>query len=85
MCRKTDCHAIVRAVTSLGNELGMATTAEGVETAEQLDAVTLAGCIEVQGYLFSQAVPGCAVPDLLESMADRLLPRHARTLTEPVG
>ena len=63
----------------------MATTAEGVETAEQLDAVTLAGCIEVQGYLFSQAVPGCAVPDLLETMADRLLARHARTLTEPVG
>ena len=85
MCRKTDCHAIVRAVTSLGNELGMATTAEGVETAEQLDAVTLAGCTEVQGYLFSQAVPGCAVPDLLKTMADRLLAGHARTLTEPVG
>jgi diguanylate cyclase (GGDEF)-like protein len=85
MCRKTDCHAIVRAVTSLGNELGMATTAEGVETAEQLDAVTLAGCTEVQGYLFSRAVPGCAVSDLLDTMAGRLPLRHARPVTEPVG
>jgi diguanylate cyclase (GGDEF)-like protein len=85
MCTKRDCGAIVRAVTGLGNELGMATTAEGVETAEQLDAVTLAGCTEVQGFLFSPAVPGCAVPELLRTIADMLLPRAARPVAEPVG
>jgi diguanylate cyclase (GGDEF)-like protein len=85
VCRKRDCGAIVRAVTSLGNELGMAITAEGVETGEQLAAVTLAGCTEVQGYLFSQAVPGCAVPELLRTIADILLPRAACSVAEPVG
>ena len=34
-----DCVAIVRAVATLGNDLGMAITAEGVETRQQLDAL----------------------------------------------
>lgn len=49
--QRDDCAAIVRAVTSLCNALGLATTAEGVETAEQLALVTAEGCKEVQGYL----------------------------------
>lgn len=85
MCDKQDCGAIVRAVAGLSNELGMATTAEGVETLEQLDAVTLAGCTEVQGYLFSPAVPGCAVPDLLRTIADMLASHGTRAMPEPVG
>ncbi len=84
VCRKRDCGAIVRAVTGLGHELDMATTAEGVETGEQLDAVTLAGCTEVQGYLFSPAVPGRLVPDVLQTIADLLLPHGARATPEPV-
>jgi EAL domain-containing protein (putative c-di-GMP-specific phosphodiesterase class I) len=69
LCKKQDCGAIVRAVACMSNELGVATTAEGVETREQLDAVTVAGCSEVQGYLFSPAVPSQAVPDLLQRIA----------------
>jgi EAL domain-containing protein (putative c-di-GMP-specific phosphodiesterase class I) len=42
--------AIVQAVTSLGTTLGMATTAEGVETREQLERLRAQGCTEVQGY-----------------------------------
>src|SRR6185295_16154390 len=61
--RQEDCGAIVRAVVSLSSELGMATTAEGVETQYQLDALAAIGCTEVQGYLFSAAVPGSQVPD----------------------
>ncbi len=52
-----DCKAIVRAVTSLGGNLGIATTAEGVETREQLCHLQAEGCSEVQGYLFSRPVP----------------------------
>jgi predicted signal transduction protein with EAL and GGDEF domain len=84
-CRKRDCGAIVRAVTGLGHELGMATTAEGVETAEQLAAITLAGCTEVQGYLFSPAVPASAVPDVLQAIAAMLVPHGAAAVPEPVA
>ena len=49
-----DLLAIVRAVTGLGAALGMATTAEGVESAEQLECLRREGCTEVQGFLFSK-------------------------------
>jgi diguanylate cyclase (GGDEF)-like protein len=48
---------IVRAVASLANGLGMKTTAEGVETKEQLNTITAEGCTEVQGFLFSHPLP----------------------------
>jgi len=58
--------AIVRAVTSLGRSLGMRTTAEGVETAEQLAWVRKEGCSEAQGYLFSKPAPQSAIGAVLE-------------------
>jgi diguanylate cyclase (GGDEF)-like protein len=54
---KGDCSAIVRAITSLGAALGMATTAEGVETVEQHRMVRDHGCTEVQGYFFGRPCP----------------------------
>jgi diguanylate cyclase (GGDEF)-like protein len=48
---------IVRAVTGLANGLGIKTTAEGVETREQLDTISSEGCTEVQGFLFSRPLP----------------------------
>jgi predicted signal transduction protein with EAL and GGDEF domain len=78
MASKPDCGAIVRAVASLSRELGMATTAEGVETREQLDLLVRAGCSEIQGYLFSPAVPGDAVAEVRASIAEML-----RQVAEP--
>jgi EAL domain-containing protein (putative c-di-GMP-specific phosphodiesterase class I) len=49
--------AILRAVANLGLSLGMATTAEGVETQEQVDKVRAEGCTEMQGYFFSPPRP----------------------------
>ena len=60
-----DCVAIVRAVAGLGANLGMLTTAEGVETIEQLQKVREQGCNEVQGYYFSPPRPAGEVAGLL--------------------
>ncbi len=57
LSERPDCVAIIRAVAGLGLSLGIATTAEGVETAEQLERVRAEGCTEVQGYLFSPPRP----------------------------
>ena len=57
--------AIVKAVVALAGSLGMKTVAEGVETAEQLALVRELGCDRIQGFIFSDAVPGSAVKTLL--------------------
>jgi diguanylate cyclase (GGDEF)-like protein/PAS domain S-box-containing protein len=62
-----DSMAIVRAVTGLGKSLGIATTAEGVETNEQLALLRSEGCTEVQGYLFSAPRPAAEVEKMLSS------------------
>ncbi len=57
MAHRPDCRAIVTSVLGLARELGMATTAEGVETEEQLEQLRKAGCTEVQGFLFDRPRP----------------------------
>jgi diguanylate cyclase (GGDEF)-like protein len=57
--------AIVRAIAALGISLGVPTTAEGVETAQQLDRVRENGCTSVQGYFYSKPVPAAQVAALL--------------------
>ena len=48
--------AIIRAVTSLCEGLGVAATAEGVETEEQLSILVQEGCVEAQGFLIKRPV-----------------------------
>jgi len=57
MGNRTDCLAIVQSVAQLALKLGMATTAEGVETLEQLEQVRAAGCTHAQGYYFDKPKP----------------------------
>lgn len=57
MTSNPDCMAIVIAVLSLAHDLGMTTTAEGVETEEQLELLRRTGCTEVQGFLFDRPRP----------------------------
>jgi len=61
--------AIVRAIASLGVSFGMTTTAEGVETEEQMRCLNLEGCVEVQGYLYSKPVPTSEIPNVLAGLA----------------
>jgi EAL domain-containing protein (putative c-di-GMP-specific phosphodiesterase class I) len=55
--QQSDCAAIICAITGLARSLGIGTTAEGVETAEQLELLRAAGCDQVQGFLFSRPQP----------------------------
>lgn len=57
--------AIVHAITKLGVSFGISTTAEGVETQEELFHLADEGCTEVQGWLFSKAIPAEDVPRIL--------------------
>ncbi len=53
--------AIVRAVAGLANNLNMISTAEGVETQQQLETLLAVGCVEMQGHLFSKARPAAEI------------------------
>ena len=46
--------AIIAAISSLADALGMDTTAEGVETLDELDLIRLHGCSHIQGYIYSK-------------------------------
>jgi len=65
LASRGDSMAIVRAVAGLGKSLGISTTAEGVETNEQLALLRSEGCTEVQGYLFSPPRPAAEVENML--------------------
>lgn len=65
--------AIVRAIAGLGISFGMTTTAEGVETEEQMRCLNLEGCIEVQGYLYSKPIPAQEIGNLLQNLDHRRL------------
>jgi EAL domain-containing protein (putative c-di-GMP-specific phosphodiesterase class I) len=56
--------AIVNAVAGLAKCLNMVSTAEGVETQQQLEQLVSVGCTEMQGYLFSRARPASEIEEL---------------------
>lgn len=73
-----DARSIVNAICGLGRALGMGTTAEGVETEEQLAALTEEGCTEAQGYLFSRPRPAEEIPALVRTLEARREVRRER-------
>jgi diguanylate cyclase (GGDEF)-like protein len=64
---RDDDMAIIKAIVGLGHSLGMSTTAEGIETKAQLDAVREQGCDEVQGFYFSRPIHPEAIGALLKN------------------
>jgi EAL domain-containing protein (putative c-di-GMP-specific phosphodiesterase class I) len=56
---------IIQAIVALGRALGVSVLAEGVETEEQRVLLRLAGCDEMQGFLFGQPAPAAAIDRLL--------------------
>ncbi|MCE2934153.1 MAG: EAL domain-containing protein [Hyphomicrobiales bacterium] len=61
--------AIIRAILTLGRSLGMTTTAEGVETRDQLAYLRAEGCMEVQGFYFAKALSNDRFQQLLKSQS----------------
>ena len=58
--------AIIQAIVALGHALGMTVLAEGVETDEQRVLLRLAGCDEMQGFLFAKPQPAEAIDKVVE-------------------
>jgi diguanylate cyclase (GGDEF)-like protein len=61
-----DAAAIIHAVVRLGHAMGLSVSAEGVETRAQRAFLESAGCNELQGFLFSEALPSASLPQLMQ-------------------
>src|SRR5260370_993706 len=60
---------IIQAIVTLGRALGMAVVIEGVETEEQRVLLRLAGCNEMQGYLFAKPTTRDGIDQLVAGAA----------------
>ena len=78
--------AIIAAIVSLAEALNMETTAEGVETLDELDLVRLLGCSHVQGFIYERPLSAQAAHDRLGSglVAIARGPRAARALRQSI-
>jgi diguanylate cyclase (GGDEF)-like protein/PAS domain S-box-containing protein len=78
--------AIIASIVSLAEALNMETTAEGVETLDELDLVRLLGCSHVQGYIYERPLSPQAAADRLASglVAIARGPRAARALRQSI-
>jgi diguanylate cyclase (GGDEF)-like protein len=65
--------AIVRAIIQLATALKLHTTAEGVETATQMEALSDKGCTEMQGYYFAKPMPAKQIPAFIKEWQGQLL------------
>jgi EAL domain-containing protein (putative c-di-GMP-specific phosphodiesterase class I) len=63
--------AIIRAVVAMADSLGMSTTAEGVETEDELDTVRRLGCKKIQGYYFGRPMSAADALGLFGRLATR--------------
>ncbi|RAS35538.1 putative bifunctional diguanylate cyclase/phosphodiesterase [Paraburkholderia bryophila] len=64
--------AVVRGIVALAREIGIPTTAEGIETQEQLDFVRVCGCTHAQGFLLGRPVRGSEIARIDEPVIAHL-------------
>jgi diguanylate cyclase (GGDEF)-like protein len=64
---KDGSRSIVQAVVSIAKSRNITTTAEGVETKQQMESLRRLGCTEMQGFLFSPAVPPAKLMQLFDA------------------
>jgi diguanylate cyclase (GGDEF)-like protein/PAS domain S-box-containing protein len=80
--RDPGCDAIVRAILSLGQGMGLSVVAEGVETPQQAQTLRELSCDTAQGYLYSAARPE---PELLIFLSDNISARRDRLDDDGMG
>ncbi|WP_233999858.1 putative bifunctional diguanylate cyclase/phosphodiesterase [Porphyrobacter sp. TH134] len=64
--------AMMLSSIALARALDMGVTAEGVETEEQAELVRLAGCDQIQGWLYYKALPAAEIDRLIAEQARKL-------------
>jgi diguanylate cyclase (GGDEF)-like protein/PAS domain S-box-containing protein len=70
-----EARVIVRAILGLAKGLSLSTTAEGVENSDHLKYLRANGCDDVQGHMFSKAIPATDIPAMLGRYSDAILAR----------
>jgi len=81
--RSSNGGVIIQAIVALGRALGLSVLVEGVETEHQRVLLRLAGCDEMQGFLFAKPAPAKTIDKLLTQAAKhgKALPVPAEALT----
>ncbi len=64
--------AIIRSIVSLAEALKMDTTAEGVETHDELELIRALGCSHIQGYIYSKPISADAVVTMLQNVVTEI-------------
>ena len=75
--RSSNGGVIIQAMVTLGRALGLSVLVEGVETEHQRVLLRLAGCDEMQGFLFAKPAPASAIDVLLEKARQDSMPKPA--------
>ena len=71
MTERRECAAVVASILALAKGLGIAVTAEGVETPEQLRQLTADGVVQAQGDLIGRPAPADAHPADVRRLPER--------------
>ena len=80
MIQRRESRKIVVAVVGLGQNLGLATVAEGIETREQAEMLLWLGCELGQGWLFGRPIPAENLPATIEMSRDKISFNHSTGL-----
>ena len=77
VAEKDGSFSIVQAVVSIAKSRNITTTAEGVETQQQIECLCMLGCTEMQGYLFSPAISAAEVLRLFQPCCEKAVDKAA--------
>jgi diguanylate cyclase (GGDEF)-like protein len=67
----TDAESLVRTIIAMAHSLGAEVVAEGIETADQMNALLEMKCIKAQGYFFHRPINATQVPQMVEELQNR--------------